>query len=83
MFERMFVLVSGLCDIKELSVLVSHQVWFMHVSPAPFRKEKGGGEEEGKNTPVNKAIRRDTLGQLCRVMLCESTQQRSMQMWPF
>lgn len=51
MFERMFVLVSGLCDIKELSVLVSHQVWFMHVSLAPFRKEKGGGEEEGKKYP--------------------------------
>lgn len=64
MHERVFVFVSGVCDIKGLTLLVSHQVWFVHMSP-----QKAEGGEQEKNTPINKAssgTRRVNCGGLSR-----------------
>lgn len=49
MRERVFVFVSGVCGIKGLTLLDSHQVWFVHMSP-----QKAEGGEQEKNTPINK-----------------------------
>lgn len=42
MCERMFAFVSRVCDIKGLTLLVIHQVWFVRVCPAPLRKQREG-----------------------------------------
>ncbi len=81
MCERMFVYVSGVCDIKGLTLLVSHQVWFVHVSPAPVRRGREGRRRE--KYPHKQSVLRDTQGQLGRVELCKQTKQHSAHMWQF